>query len=328
MAEECDKFYADLREAINNVSTNGMNIVISDVNARVGQNRQRKTTTTSVGPFTVDVENENESKLIDFFELNNMITTNTFFNHKVIHQTSWMHSRSKKWHMIDFTIVNKKFRSSLEGVRMFRRAPSIIGTDHHLMRVKIKMHLRNRRKHVNMKKMNVGSTMLKDDKLLEAFQKVLSDIFDDARSNTMNIDGRYNLFLSQIKEKAKRHFAHDKNTNRKRKEWLTTDILKALDEKSRALLEWQNHRGCTSEFKYPRKYKRLRKIVKTMAKQRQLEYWDAVCEDIEMSMKNNDPTTAFSIIRCLKGGSKRVENMPVHDKSGKLLVNSKDALKR
>ena len=45
-------------------------------------------------------------------------------------------------------------------------------------------------------------------------------------------------------------------------------------------------------------------------------------------MKNNGPTTAFSIIRRLKGGSKRVENMPIHDKSGKLLVNSRDTLKR
>ncbi|CAF2913171.1 unnamed protein product [Rotaria sp. Silwood2] len=65
-----------------------------------------------------------------------------------------------------------------------------------------------------------------------------------------------------------------------------------------------------------------------MTEQRQVEYWDEVCEDIEKSMKNNDPTTAFSIIRRLKGGSKRLENMPVHDNSGKLLVNSKDTLKR
>lgn len=65
-----------------------------------------------------------------------------------------------------------------------------------------------------------------------------------------------------------------------------------------------------------------------MTEQRQVEYWDEVCEDIEKSMKNNDPTTAFAIIRRLKGGSKRVENMPVQDKSGKLLVNSRDTMKR
>ena len=65
-----------------------------------------------------------------------------------------------------------------------------------------------------------------------------------------------------------------------------------------------------------------------MTGQWQVEYWDEVCESIEKSMKNNDPTTAFSIIRRLKGGSKRVDNMPVYDKSSKLLVNSRDILKR
>ena len=64
-----------------------------------------------------------------------------------------------------------------------------------------------------------------------------------------------------------------------------------------------------------------------MTGQRQVEYWDEVCESIEKSMKNNDPTTAFSNIRRLKGGSKRVDNMPVYDKSSKLLVNSRVILK-
>ena len=101
---------------------------------------------------------------------------------------------------------------------MFRGAAGVIGTDHHLMRVKIKLHLRSRRKHVNTKKMNVDSTKLKDDKLLEAFQKDVSDILDDVWSNTMSIDDRYNLFLPQIKENTKHNFACNENTNRKRKE--------------------------------------------------------------------------------------------------------------
>ena len=45
-------------------------------------------------------------------------------------------------------------------------------------------------------------------------------------------------------------------------------------------------------------------------------------------MKHNDPTTPFSIIRRLQGGSKRVDNMSVYDKSSKLPVNSRDILKR
>jgi hypothetical protein len=331
MGEECDKFYADLQDAINNVSSNDMLIVMGDLNARVGQNQQKRqqhVIRSSVGPFTVDIENENGTRLIDFCEINNILISNTFFKHKLIHQTSWMHPRNKIWHMIDYTLVNKKFRSSVEDVRMLRRAAGVIGTDHHLMRIKIRMHLKSRRKNVNPKIMKVDSTKLKDDKLLEAFQKDLCDIINDAKDDTISIDKRYELFVSQIKEKAKYHFPIDKSRNRKRKEWLTTDILNVLDEKSRAFIEWQNNRGSKSESKYHKNYKRLRKIAKIMTEHRQEEYWDEVCEDIERSIRNNDPATAFSIIRRLKGGSRRVENLPVQDRSGKLLVNTKDTLKR
>jgi hypothetical protein len=184
---------------------------------------------------------------------------------------------------------------------MLRRAAGVTGTDHHPMRVKIRMHLKSRRKNVDPKEMKVDSTKLKDGKLLEALQEDLCDTIDDANDEKISIDKRYELFLSHIKEKAKYHFPVDKSTNRKMKEWLTMDILNILDKKSRAFIEWQNDRGSKSESKYHKKYKRLLKIVKIMIERRQEEYWDEVYEDIERSIRNNDPATAFSIIRRLKG---------------------------
>ncbi|CAM4967100.1 unnamed protein product [Rotaria socialis] len=65
-----------------------------------------------------------------------------------------------------------------------------------------------------------------------------------------------------------------------------------------------------------------------MIEYRPEEYWDEVCEGIEKSIKSNDLATAFSSMRRLKRGSKRVENMPIVDKNGKLLVNSTDQLER
>ncbi|CAF1437436.1 unnamed protein product [Adineta ricciae] len=332
MSDESDKFYNDLQDTLSDVSTKDMIIIMGDLNARVGDNKQKRhqhVKRSGIGPFTVDIENENGAKLIDFCEINNIIISNTFFEHKLMHQTSWMHPRNKKWHMIDYALVNKKFRSSVEDVRMLRGATGAIGTDHHLMRVKIKIHLKSRKKNANKKKINVDSTKLKDDQLLEAFQKDLQSILaDKAKDDGISIDQRYEQFLSQIQEKAKYHFPVDKNTNRKRKEWLTNEILEVIDQKSIAFVEWQNNRGSSMEFKCHKNYKRLRKIVKKMTEHRQEIYWDELCENIEKSIKNNDPMTAFSIIRRLRGGSKRDENMPVQDKSGKLLVNSRDTLNR
>ena len=134
------------------------------------------------------------------------------------------------------------------------------------------------------------------------FQKDLHDILNTAKDDTSSIDKRYEQFLSQIKEKAKYHFPVVKNSNKKRKEWFTNDIVKVLDQKSRTFVEWQNNRGTKAEAKYHNNYKRLRKIAQKMTEHRLEEYWDEVCEDIEKSTKANDPVTAFSIMRRLKRG--------------------------
>ncbi|CAF2113181.1 unnamed protein product [Rotaria magnacalcarata] len=196
MANDADKFYSDLQDNINNVSTNDMHIIMGDLNARMGGNQQQLSSTNSVEPFIADVEYENGARLVDLREINNIIVSNKFFQQKLLHQTSWMHPGNKIWHMIDYT----------------------------------------------------GSITACRDKNLEV--------------------------------------------------------------------------------KYKNKYKRLRKLAKTKIEHRQEEYWDEVCKDIEKFIKSNDPAAAFSIIRRLKGGSKRVENMPIEDKNGKVLVNSTDQLKR
>ena len=150
-----------------------MIIIMGDLNARVGQvqqrQRQQHVVRSGVGPFTVDTENENGTRLIDFCEMNDIIISNTFLKHKLVHQTSWMHPRTKKWHLIDYTLVNKKFRSSVENVRMLRGAAGSIGADQHLMRVKIRIHLKSRQKGTDRKKTNADSTKLKDDKVVTAF---------------------------------------------------------------------------------------------------------------------------------------------------------------
>ncbi|CAF2169496.1 unnamed protein product [Rotaria magnacalcarata] len=328
VAEDADKFYFDLQDTINNVSTNDMLIIMGDLNAWMSGNQQQLSPTNCVGPFTVDVENENGTRLKNLCEINNIIVSNTFFQHKLLHQTFWIHPGNKIWHMLDYMLANKKFRSSVEDVQMYRRASGAIGTDHHLMRTKIKIHLKSRRKGDLQKKISMDAVKLKDEKLVEAFQKDLREMVDDVNVDTISIDEKYELFVSHLKKKAEEHFIPDKKFNRKRKEWLTDEILKIIDKKAMAFVEWENHRGTNLEANYRNKYKRLRKLAKTKIEHRQEEYWDEICEDIEKFIKINDPANAFSIIRRLKRGNKRVENMPIKDKNGKLLVNSTDQLER
>ena len=195
MTNESEKFDADLQDTMNKVSTDDMIIIMGYLNARVGQNQQQQIVKSSVKPVTVDVGNENGTRLVDFCEINNVIISNTLFKPKLVHQTSWVHPRNKVGHIIDYTLVNKKFRSSVEDVPICRRAAGAKGTDHYLMRVRVRLHLQRRRKNVNPKSVNVDSTKLKDDKRLQPFPKDLYGIIDDAMDNTIAIHVRYELFL-------------------------------------------------------------------------------------------------------------------------------------
>ncbi|CAF0787582.1 unnamed protein product [Rotaria sp. Silwood1] len=328
MNDASQQFYNDLQDVISRIPTGDMYIIMGDFNARVeGKKQQQQNLCNSIGPYTVDITNENGEKLIDLCTINSIIVTNTFFKHKLAHQTSWMHPGNKQWHMIDYTLVNKKFRSSVEDCRMYRKAAGAIGTDHHLMRIKIKLHFKSRRKLVQ-KKVVYDPIKMKNDNALKQFQKDLIPTLSDATDETISIDEKYDRFVEHMKTNAEKTFKIDKNKIRKRKEWLTDEILEIVEKKATAFVNWQNHRGTKLEIEYANKYKRLRKLAKTKIDKRQTEYWDEICEEIESSIKLNDPANAFNIIRRLSGKMKRVENMAIKDKHGKLILNSTDQLER
>ncbi len=94
MANNSDKFYADLQETIDRVHKREMLLIIEDLNARLGA-QEHLTAPQCVGSFTTDVQNENGIRLLDFCLLNDLVVTNTFFQHKSVHQTSWMHPGQK-----------------------------------------------------------------------------------------------------------------------------------------------------------------------------------------------------------------------------------------
>ncbi|CAF4547529.1 unnamed protein product, partial [Rotaria magnacalcarata] len=115
------------------------------LNARVGV-EQASSAQSVVGKHAVDKQNQNGRRLADFCLFNGFMITNTFFPHKPVHQTTWMHPKTKKWHMFDYILVNRKFRNSIQDVRAHRGETGGIGADHHLLRAKVRLHLKCRKK--------------------------------------------------------------------------------------------------------------------------------------------------------------------------------------
>jgi hypothetical protein len=117
--------------------------------------------------------------------------------------------------MLDYTLVNRKFRSSVEDVRVHRTAAGAIGTDHHLLRAKVKFHLRSRRKNQHAKRMRLDFKKLHDESLVDAFQKDIEEMRKEAANTTMTFDEKYTNFVKYIKKTEYEHFQQDQNNHRK-----------------------------------------------------------------------------------------------------------------
>ncbi|CAF2121924.1 unnamed protein product [Rotaria magnacalcarata] len=326
--DESNTFYINLQETVDKVPKGDMLMIVGDFNARVGKQDSQEPGN-AIGPYTVDSTNENGKRLIDFCNINNLIVANTFFQHKPVHQTSWMHPEKKVWHMLDYTVVNRKFRSSVEDLRVHRMAAGTIGTDHHLLRAKVKIHLRSRKKSQHAKRIRLDCKKLRDENVVDAFQKGIKKMREAMKNDTMTVNQKYANFVKCVKGLGQQHFQQEQNNHRKQKEWLTDEILDIVNKKGKAFLNWQNNRGTRLEQKHRGKYRMLRKLVKIKVDARQTEYWDEVTGEIEKAIKQHDPATAYAMIRRLRGGNnKNIEYMPIQNKNGDLLTNSADRLSR
>lgn len=137
--------------------------------------QQHTTSGNVVGPHAVDTRKNNGECLIDFYFLNNLVISNTFFQHKPIRQKRWMHPGSKTWHMLNYTLINKQFRTNFGNVRVRRTAADAIGTGQQLVRIKLKVHLKSRKRVVKSQLLRIDRKKLKNEQYKLASQVQLNN---------------------------------------------------------------------------------------------------------------------------------------------------------
>ncbi|CAM4800706.1 unnamed protein product [Rotaria magnacalcarata] len=215
-------------------------------------------------------------------------------------------------------------------VRAHRGATDGIGTDHHLLRAKIRLHLKCRRKTEKKYRLRLDQSKLTDNCLVSAFQIDLANENKSIRrdNKTLSVNEKFTNFVNSVLERGRHYFGNNKSIHKGGKEWFTPELKEIVDKKAKAYVDWQLHRSTTNENKYRNRYRTLAKIVQNKVYARQHEYWEELSVDIENAVKVHDPTTAFQIIRRLRGSGQSINHIPVQDKNGLTLTNSKDQLNR
>ena len=137
-----DKFYNDLDSVISATPRTDKLILLGDFNARVGTDHQ--TWEGVIGTEGIGKCNSNGLLLLKKCAEHELLITNTVSHLPTRNKTSWMHPRSKRWHLIDYVIVRRKDRQDVRVTKTMCGADCWI--DHGLVVSKLNLRIQPARR--------------------------------------------------------------------------------------------------------------------------------------------------------------------------------------
>ena len=138
---EVEDFYDQVQAVLDQAPKKDIIIVQGDWNAKVGEDSYTNWKDTC-GPYGNTETNDRGLRLLEFARYNNLLLVNTLGPHKASRRWTW-HSPGGEYHnQIDYILVKKRFRSSVNTgrTRSFPRAD--IGSDHDLVLMSFRLHLK------------------------------------------------------------------------------------------------------------------------------------------------------------------------------------------
>ncbi|XP_072168007.1 uncharacterized protein [Diadema setosum] len=112
--EQKELFYQNLTKMLLSVRKDKL-LILGDFNARVGRDAQSWPDV--IGPHGIGSESTSDQLLFTFCAEHGLAITNILFQLPDIHKATWMHPRSKHWHLIDYVITRGR---DIQNIRITR----------------------------------------------------------------------------------------------------------------------------------------------------------------------------------------------------------------
>ena len=211
--EEKDHFFNQLNAFMSSIPAGEHYIILGDFNAHVGSRIDRNDDddvsdgwSGVLGPHGYGTVNDAGKELLSFLSCHQATICNTYFKKKDTQKQTWQHPKSKKWHCIDFIVVNQQHRRYCIDVTVQRRA--FCNTDHHLVCAKFcfeRTHHRgvSRRGSHQVKRYNVGKLNCQDSTSVRYLETV-AQRFNNSWSEDGTLEEKW-----QVVKDALTSAAHD-----------------------------------------------------------------------------------------------------------------------
>ena len=96
--------------------------------------------------YGLGTTNERGLRLLEFAEMNNLVFTNTLYPHKLSRRWTWTSPNGSIKNQIDYILIQKKYVSSVQTNKTRSFPGAVVGSDHNLVMMNIKLKLRRLQK--------------------------------------------------------------------------------------------------------------------------------------------------------------------------------------
>lgn len=192
--EEKFKFYQELRSILEKIPSADKIILLGDFNARVGA--EHGLWDGVLGRHGVGKCNANGLELLTLCAEFGLCLTNTCFRMPEKFKTTWMHPRSRHWHLLDYVIVRRRDLSEVLVTRVMRGAQG--WTDHRLIRSRLKINIAIPRRAPHKTPARLSCARLIHDRDL---RQELDDAFGtvaSAVSESVSIDEHWRTYATSL----------------------------------------------------------------------------------------------------------------------------------